>query len=74
MATSEKGRPLYGRLKNAATMGSIASRSPFFDLIQTHYRQGANRIVTTDEFLSLLSQYGDREAIEPIVAAFFSRP
>jgi poly-gamma-glutamate capsule biosynthesis protein CapA/YwtB (metallophosphatase superfamily) len=45
----------------------------FFSFIRAYYRQSANRIVTTDEFLSLLSQYGDREAIQSIVAAFFER-
>jgi poly-gamma-glutamate capsule biosynthesis protein CapA/YwtB (metallophosphatase superfamily) len=46
----------------------------FFDFIRAYYRQGTHRIVTTGEFLALLSQYGDREATEPIVAAFFNRP
>ncbi|MFZ5919229.1 MAG: CapA family protein [Chloroflexota bacterium] len=43
----------------------------FFAFIQAHLRQGANRIVTTDEFLALLAQYADSAAIEPIVSVYF---
>ncbi|UCC62268.1 MAG: M1 family metallopeptidase [Anaerolineae bacterium] len=43
----------------------------FFDLIQTHYRQGANQIVTTAELLALLPQYGDPAITQPIVDAYF---
>ena len=44
----------------------------FFAFVQAHYRQGANRIVTTDEFLSLLSQYNN-PAVQSVVDAYFSR-
>jgi hypothetical protein len=44
----------------------------FFDLIQAHYRQGSNRIVTAAEFLSLLPQHGDPAVIQPIVDRFFN--
>jgi len=43
----------------------------FFALLQAHYRQGANRIVTTAEFLALLSQYGNAAITQPIVDAYF---
>ncbi len=45
----------------------------FFDLLKAHYRQGANRIVTTDEFLALLAGYDDSAAIQSLVAAYFER-
>ena len=44
----------------------------FFALIQEHYRRGANRIVTTGEFLSLLSKYGDPAVIQPILNSYFN--
>jgi hypothetical protein len=43
----------------------------FFDFIRTYYRQGANRIITTDEFLSLLLQFGDPATTQPIVDMYF---
>ncbi len=45
----------------------------FFALLQAHYRQGLNRITTTDEFLALAAQYGDAETVQPVVDAFFNR-
>lgn len=45
----------------------------FFAFVQAHYRRGANRIVTTDEFLDLLLDYGDPSVIRPIVGAYFDR-
>lgn len=45
----------------------------FFDFIQAHYRQSANRITTTGEFLTLLSQYGNPAVIQPIVDAYFGQ-
>ncbi len=45
----------------------------FFAFLQAHYRQGSDRIVTADEFISLLSQYGDAGVIQPIVSAYLGQ-
>ena len=61
------GALFLGQLRQA--LGDNA----FFDLVQTHYRQGSNRIATTEEFLALLSQFGEPATIEPIVASYFGQ-
>jgi len=45
----------------------------FFDLLQTHYRQGANRIATIDEFLALLEQFGDPATLHSIVNPYLGQ-
>jgi hypothetical protein len=55
-----------------AQLRSVLGDDTFFAFLQAHYRQGRNRIVTTDEFLALLSQYHD-PGIQPVVDAFFDR-